>query len=151
MGARHRGREIALQILYQVDVTGHPPEAALELFKDNFDVKKDSWGFAEELAKGIFEHAADIDALIENQSEHWKLSRMTVTDRNILRLAVYELQYREDIPSKVTLNEAIELGKKYGTEDSGAFVNGILDKIHRNWQGGKGGETAPLAGGQGPL
>ena len=145
MGARHRGREIALQILYQVDVTGHPPDAAVELFKHNFDVKKDSWDFAEGLARGIFEHTADIDTLIENQSEHWKLSRMTVTDRNILRLAVYELQYREDIPSKVTLNEAIELGKKYGTEDSGAFINGILDRVYRNWQGDKEAKRAPLA------
>lgn len=141
MGARHRGREIALQILYQVDVTGHAPEASIKMFKQNFDVKKDSWDFAEGLAKGICDHKADIDALIEKQSEHWKLSRMTVTDRNILRLAVFELKYRQDIPSKVTLNEAIELGKRYGTEDSGAFVNGVLDRIYRDWYSDKDGKT----------
>lgn len=143
MGARHRGREIALQILYQVDVSGLPTDMALEVFKKNFTVKKESWAFAENLANGIFKNNSEIDALIENQSEHWKLSRMTVTDRNILRLAVFEMKFREDIPSKVTLNEAIELGKKYGTEESGAFINGILDKMYQSRYSDTDDQSAP--------
>ena len=131
MGARHRGREIALQVLYQVDVTSHPSEEALALFQENFNFKEDSWAFAKDLVTGICENTGEIDKLIEKEAQHWKLSRMTVTDRNILRLSVYELKFRDDIPSKVTLNEAIELGKKYGTEESGAFINGILDKVYK--------------------
>lgn len=131
MGSRHRGREIALQILYQVDVTSHPSEEALALFHKNFNFKEDSWEFAQNLVTGICEKKALVDAIIEKEAEHWKLSRMNVTDRNILRLSVYELKFRDDIPSKVTLNEAIELGKRYGTEESGAFINGILDKIYK--------------------
>jgi len=131
MGPRHRGREIALQILYQVDITHNSPEKAIEIFRENFKAKKESWNFARELVLGINNHTKELDAIIENRSEHWKLGRMTITDRNILRLAVYELHYRDDIPSKVTLNEAIELGKRYGTEESGAFINGILDNIYK--------------------
>ena len=131
MGTRHRGREIALQVLYQVDVTSHPSEKALALFQENFNFKEDSWGFAKDLVRGICENSVEIDKLIEKEAQHWKLSRMTVTDRNILRLSVYELKFRDDIPSKVTLNEAVELGKKYGTEESGAFINGILDKVYK--------------------
>ena len=131
MGSRHRGREIALQVLYQVDVTSHPTKEALALFHSNFNFKEESWDFAQDLVTGICEKKLEIDTLLEKEAEHWKLSRMTVTDRNILRLSVYELKFRDDIPSKVTLNEAIELGKRYGTEESGAFINGILDKIYK--------------------
>lgn len=131
MGLRHRSREITLQVLYQVDVTSHSPEEALDIFQKNFKAKKESWDFARELTLGICGNVEKIDSIIEGETQHWKLSRMTVTDRNILRLAVYELQFRDDIPSRVTLNEAIELGKRYGTEESGAFINGILDKIYR--------------------
>jgi len=131
MGTRRRGREILLQLLYQVDFTSVTPETALQVYESNFTKKKDSWDFAVEMLKGIIEKLDEIDALIERQSENWKLGRMAVIDRNILRLAVYELLYRDDIPSKATLNEAIELGKKFGSEESGAFINGILDKIYR--------------------
>jgi len=132
MGARHRGREIALQILYKVDITNYSLEDALEIFKVNFESKSESWSFARDLATGMHQHLNEIDSLIEKQSERWKISRMPVTDRNILRLAVYELLYREDIPSRVTLNEAIELGKRFGTEESGAFINGVLDNIYKS-------------------
>lgn len=131
MGTRRRGREVSLQILYQIDITSIPLDTALDRFKKNFKVKEESWTFAEELTRGIFEHLDEIDSLVEQQSEHWKVGRMSVTDRNILRLAVYELLYRDDIPSKASMNEAIELGKKFGTEDSGAFINGILDRIYK--------------------
>lgn len=131
MGTRRRGREITLQLLYKIEITGLSPDSALDTYKNNFSVKEKAWSFANELTLGIFSHLEEIDALIEGQSEHWKMGRMSLTDKNILRMAVYELLYESDIPSKVTMNEAIELGKKYGSEDSGAFINGILDKIHK--------------------
>lgn len=131
MGTRRRGREILLQLLYQIDFTPVTPDAALKIYENNFNKKEGSWDFASEMFKEISEKLDDIDALIGQNSENWKLSRMAVIDRNILRLAVYELLYRDDIPSKATLNEAIELGKKFGSEESGAFINGILDKIHK--------------------
>ena len=145
MGARRRGREIALQLLYQIDITDLSPKVALDTFRKNFKVKEESWIFAEELTLGICRMRREIDTLIEKQSEHWKLSRMPVTDRNILRLAVYELKYMEGIPSKVSLNEAIELGKLYGTEESGAFINGVLDNIYAT-HCRPGGEPAPQDG-----
>jgi len=131
MGTRRRGREIALQMLYQIDITGVSPHSALEEFKNHFKVKKESWSFAEELVSGICKCLKETDSLIEGESEHWKLGRMSITDRNILRLAVYELLHMDGIPSKVTINEAIELGKLYGTEESPAFINGILDKVFK--------------------
>lgn len=85
--------------------------------------------FALELVEGVAEHQKAIDVLLEQHSHNWRLDRMSRIDRNILRLAVYELQHRQDIPRKVTLNEAIELGKNFGTEESSAFINGLLDRI----------------------
>ena len=137
MGIRRRGREISLQILYKIDTTALPPEDAISVFRSNFNVKKEAWDFGEELARGICQHLPEVDALIEGESEHWKVSRMPLTDRNILRMAVYELLHRKDIPAKVTINEAIELGKRYGTDDSGSFINGILDKIYKEKISGK--------------
>ena len=132
MGTRRRGREIALQILYQADITSNEYGDAMELFRGNFGAKKESMSFADCLIKGIDDHLEDIDARIEKGSENWKLSRMSATDRNILRMAVYELIYRDDIPGRVTLNEAIELAKRFGSDESAAFINGILDNIYRN-------------------
>ena len=132
MGVRRRGREISLQILYKMDITKISLDDALATFSENFSVKKESWAFAELLTKGVCNNLDEINSLVEDQSQHWKLDRMPVTDRNIIRIAAYELLHMDDIPSKVTLNEAIELGKTYGSEESSAFINGILDKIHKN-------------------
>lgn len=132
MGVRRRGREISLQILYKMDITEISLDDALATFSENFNVKKDSWAFAELLTKGVCNNLDEINSLVEGQSQHWKLDRMPVTDRNIIRIAVYELLHMDDIPSKVTFNEAIELGKLYGSEESSAFINGILDNIHKN-------------------
>jgi transcription antitermination protein NusB len=85
--------------------------------------------FALELVHGVVEHREEIDGLIEQHSHNWRLDRMARVDRNVLRLAVFELKWRPDIPKKVTLNEAVELGKAFGTEASSAFVNGLLDRI----------------------
>ncbi len=129
MGHRRRSREIALQILYQVDMTGDDIDKALELFWRNFKHREDVKPFTIELVKGVWNYRSDIDPLIEMASKNWKLSRMSSVDRNILRISVFEILHCDDIPYKVTINEAIDLGKKYGTEDSGAFINGILDFI----------------------
>lgn len=98
-------------------------------WKDHFSPKGGSDEFVERIVLGVIEHCQDIDRLIEQYSENWRLDRMNLVDRNILRMATFELLYVEDIPPKVTLNEAIDLGKRYGTEDSGSFINGILDRI----------------------
>jgi len=132
MGVRRRGREISLQILYKMDITDMSLDDALVTFRDNFSVKEESWAFAELLTRGVCNNLEEINGLVEGQSQHWKLDRMPVTDRNIIRIAAYELLYMDDIPSKVSLNEAIELGKLYGSEESSAFINGILDNIHKN-------------------
>lgn len=129
MGTRRRGRESALQVLYQIDVTQRGVDQALDLFWDNFAPDEEARDFCEQLVRGVVEHCDEINGLIEKYAEHWKMTRMTQIDRNILRMAVYELCYCQDIPPKVTINEAVEIGKKFGSEDSGAFINGILDRI----------------------
>jgi N utilization substance protein B len=129
LGIRRRGREFALQVLYQIDVTHREGEEALDLFWDNFASDEEAREFCERLVRGVVECGDEINGLIETHAEHWKMSRMTRIDRNILRMAVYELVHCQDIPPKVTINEAVEIGKKFGSEDSGAFVNGILDRI----------------------
>jgi N utilization substance protein B len=124
---RRRGREIALQVLYQREF--NQADQDLHLFWSNFDALKGAMDFSERIIRGVEEHRGDLDRIIEKYSSHWKIDRMTHVDRNILRIAVYELLYCDDIPPKVAINEAIDIGKKFGSEDSGAFINGVLDKI----------------------
>ena len=126
---RRKSRELALQVLYQLDITSQDAIKTITQFRDLFPKKKSKDGFTERIVLGVLEHSQEIDRLIEQYSENWRLDRMLIIDRNILRMATFELLYREDIPPKVTLNEAIELGKRYGSEDSGSFINGILDRI----------------------
>jgi len=126
---RRKSRELALQVLYQLDIKSQDAIKTITQFRDLFSKKKNKDGFAERIVLGVLEHSQEIDRLIEQYSENWRLDRMSIVDRNILRMATFELLYREDIPPKVTLNEAIELGKRYGSEDSGSFINGILDRI----------------------
>ncbi len=132
MGARRKGREIAVQILYQADVAGVPLTEAFSTYEGYFKPSKRAMEFAKELVNGVAEKQKEIDTWIERFSKHWKLSRMSAIDRNILRLATYELLYRPDIPPKVSINEAVELAKAFGSEESAAFVNGILDAIYRH-------------------
>ena len=129
MGKRRRSRELALQVLYQLDITKQDAIRAIAQSRDHFSEKEERDGFAERIVLGVLEHGQEIDRLIEQYSENWRLDRMSMIDRNILRMALFELLYCEDIPPKVTLDEAIELGKRYGSEDSGSFINGILDRI----------------------
>ena len=129
MGKRRRSREFALQVLYQLDITKQDAVRAMAQRKEHFFLKGERDDFVERIVLGVIEHRQEIDQLIEQYSENWRLDRMNLVDRNILRMATFELLYFEDIPPKVTLNEAIDLGKRYGTEDSGSFINGILDRI----------------------
>jgi N utilization substance protein B len=137
MGIRRRARELALQFLYQYDAltesSGEPPspEEQLALFWERSDspVPDDMKEFSSVLILGACRNITHIDDIIGRISEHWRLSRMSKIDRNILRLSIYELLYLSDIPPAVTINEAVELGKRFGTEESGSFINGILDKI----------------------
>ena len=129
MSSRRRSREMAIQVLYQVDVVKSDPAEAMRLFCEHFKAPESIRDFAFELALGTHEHREEVDTLIKRFSENWRLERMPIVDRNILRLATYELLYRLDIPAKVSINEAVDIGKKYGSEDSGSFINGILDRI----------------------
>lgn len=129
MRKRRRSREFALQVLYQLDIAKQDAIKTLAQFQNHFSRGGERDDFMERLVLGVLEHLRKIDCLIEKYSENWRLDRMTIIDRAILRIAIYELLYCEEIPPKVTLNEAIELGKRFGSEDSGSFINGILDRI----------------------
>jgi N utilization substance protein B len=126
---RRKSREFALQVLYQLDITKQDIIKTLAQFQDHFSGNEERDDFMERLVLGVLEHCQEIDRLIEKYSENWRLVRMNIIDRAVLRMAIFELLYCEEIPPKVTLNEAIELGKRYGSEDSGSFINGILDRI----------------------
>jgi N utilization substance protein B len=127
---RTRARERAVQALYQIDVAASDLDEALERFWKSFEpVEREVRDLAEEYVRGVARHRRDIDDAIEGVSANWRLDRMAKVDRNVLRLAVYELRHHPDVPMKVVLNEAIELGKKFGSESSGAFINGLLDRI----------------------
>ncbi|HPQ43787.1 MAG TPA: transcription antitermination factor NusB [Syntrophales bacterium] len=130
MGHRRKAREIALQVLYQIDVSQIDVDEAIELFRDNFGMPQESVDFSTQLITCTREHITEIDDLIKTCSEHWSLERMSTVDKNILRMAVYEFLYCDDIPPKVTLNEAIDIGKHYGSDNSGSFINGILDAMY---------------------
>ncbi len=134
MRKRTRGRELALQILYQADLTQVSPKDLIDPFfnMDNYMnedtvVKK----FSIDLVNNIADKIALLDEAISSYATNWELDRMATVDRNILRLASFELLYRKDIPPKVAINEAVDLAKKYGDLDSGKFVNGVLDKINK--------------------
>ncbi len=129
MGARREGREQALQILYGLESNPVTVPQALHHFWEGSRGSAAAQAFAEELVHGVVGHKAEIDARIEEKSTNWTVPRMAKIDLNILRLAVFELVFRPDIPANVTINEAIEIAKKFGTEESPAFVNGILDQI----------------------
>ena len=128
MGLRRKSREYALQLLFQQD-SSQEKVLLTETFLFHHPVAPPIKDFADCLLQGVTRHLPEIDALIRKYAEHWSLERMALVDRNILRIAVFELLYLDDIPARVTLNEAIEIAKRYGDESSGAFINGILDRI----------------------
>ena len=128
MRKRTQARELALQLMYQLDLRG--PEILDEIEADLRETgDPEVAAFAREILFGCWERRAEIDSKIEEVAKNWQLKRMAAIDRNILRLSTYELLFRDDIPPLVTINEAIEVAKKYSTKNSGPFVNGILDNI----------------------
>jgi N utilization substance protein B len=132
MRKRSQAREFALQILYQLDITRDNIDKTLASFwqmEANAACGEEVRLFAEELVKGVSEHRAVLDEKIARYATNWELDRMAVVDRNILRLSAYEIVDRQDIPPKVSINEAVELAKKYSGIQASKFVNGILDKI----------------------
>jgi N utilization substance protein B len=129
---RRKAREYALQLLFQLDIRKEKPTITLfKRFWADEDPDDEVRAFAEEIVRGTFKHLHIINAKILACAKNWALERMATVDRNVLRLATYEILYRMDIPPSVTINEAIELAKKYGTDESGSFVNGILDSVAR--------------------
>jgi N utilization substance protein B len=141
MSKRRRGREMALQMLYQLDCGESTVAEVLARF-DPVSIRSDdprptivrkrdeqALTYAARLFEGTVEHRDEIDELIRSKAEHWRLERMPAVDRNILRLAVFEFLYQEDVPQLVIINEAIELAKRFGSEDSSRFVNGLLDGL----------------------
>jgi len=126
---RSRGRELALQFLYQRDLRGPELEGEVESFIKSEEPDGEARKFALKLVAGTIEHLEPLNEKIQSVAQNWDIARMAVIDRNVLRLATFELLFCNDIPPKVAINEAIELGKRYSTQNSGAFINGILDKI----------------------
>ena len=133
MGYRRKSREYALQMLYQYDVS-HQSAGLAEGFWADKEAPENIMEFADSIVDGVIENLDMIDDKIRLSASNWSIDRMAVVDRNILRMAVFELFYIKDIPVKVTINEAIEIAKRFGEEESGSFVNGILDRIVRDHQ-----------------
>ncbi|MDY0133324.1 MAG: transcription antitermination factor NusB [Desulforegulaceae bacterium] len=129
MGYRRKARELALQALFYMDIRNSFSNESLMLFKKYLSSGESE--FLNLLTEGVVENKEDIDRVIEKHSSNWRLHRMSCVDRNILRFAVYELCYCFDIPHKVSINEAIDIGKKFGTRESGGFINGLLDSIRK--------------------
>ena len=129
MGTRRQARELAMQALFYMDMQKDASEEMLARFCGCFCPSKKSRPFLKKLVNGVLGTKGQIDALVERFSQNWKIDRMSSVDRNVMRIAVYELLYCDDIPPKVSINEAVDIGKKFGTQESGAFINGIMDSI----------------------
>ena len=132
MGSRRKGREAALRVLHFIDVSGVSETQALKHYWGHLaepGESEDQQEFANSIVQSFAERRDEVDELIRASSHHWRLERMPIVDRNVLRVAIVELQTMDDIPKRVTLNEAVELAKRFGSEGSGSFVNGVLDRI----------------------
>jgi N utilization substance protein B len=130
MGVRRRSREMAMQALYFMDVRKTYTDEKIARFCDTFQPSKRIKPLFLRLINGVIANMKDIDDTIERFSKNWQISRMSYVDRNIIRIGVFEMIYCPDIPPKVSINEAVDVGKKFGTEESGSFINGIMDSIH---------------------
>lgn len=131
MKTRRKARQFALQILYKADISengaGENYSQEMESLHEGTDARR----YCESIVSGVLERRLEIDGVIEDCSENWTIERMALVDRNILRIAVFELLYAPETPYKVVIDEAVELAKRYSSEESGAFINGILDRIHK--------------------
>ena len=129
MGTRRQARELAMQALFYMDMQKYASAEMLEYFCGCFCTSKKSQPFLIKLVNGVLNEKDRIDSLVERFSQNWKIHRMSCVDRNVMRIAVYEMLFCDDIPPKVSINEAVDIGKKFGTQESGAFINGIMDSI----------------------
>ncbi len=137
MGQRRRARECALQMLFQIDLTGVGAEEVFAQFWAGQAASDETRAFAQGLVLGVMRHRRSIDSVLTSSSEHWRVERMAVVDRNVLRMAVYEMLFHPETPAAVVIDEAIEVAKRFGGEESGAFVNGILDGIRKSVERGE--------------
>ncbi len=133
MGARRKARELALQMLFQHDIAGNDPDMIIETFEDLQRVRPNIREFAVNVFRGTLGKMTEIDAILVEQADNWRLSRMPVVDRNIIRMSIFELLFASDTPKLVIIDEAIEIAKKFGTEKSSQFINGILDGILKRY------------------
>ena len=131
MGVRRDAREAAVQYLYQREMQGDQSDQALEEFYEMRGLSPSGKRFCNELLEGWMQHREEIDAVIAKNARNFEFNRLSAVDRNVLRIACHEILFRSDIPAPVAINEAIEIAKKYSTEDSGKFVNGVLDNIRK--------------------
>ncbi|MGH7817735.1 MAG: transcription antitermination factor NusB [Candidatus Binatia bacterium] len=129
---RRKGRELALQALYQIEMTGDPSVAAVDSFLRHFEGNAKAKEFARRLVSGAVTERAEIDRLIDQATKNWKIERLAKVDFLILRMATYELVFCSDVPTAVSLDEAIEIAKRFGSEDSAGFINGVLDQVARS-------------------
>jgi len=126
LGKRRNARELALKVMFQIDVGGLPPEEVLATTFEQVPVEPEEREYVSAVVHGVLAHLDELDAVIGSLASGWRLERIANVDKNVLRIALYEIQHRDDIPPSVSVNEAVEIAKKYSTEDSGRFVNGIL-------------------------
>ncbi|MDZ7640985.1 MAG: transcription antitermination factor NusB [Desulfurivibrio sp.] len=129
VGTRRKARELALQALYQGEMLGVDALDTLPALCENFEASRRALPYARELLTGIGAHGENIDAAISAAAANWRLDRMSYIDRNLMRIAVYEMRWREEVPAGVAIDEAVELAKRYGADDSPSFINGILDAV----------------------
>jgi len=141
-GRRRKARELALQLLYQNDLAATPPEEMFLRTEEFLIARPEVQEYAARLVLGALERREELDETLSERSEHWRLGRMPAVDRNLLRLALYELLFEAETPAAVVINEAVEIAKKFSTPSSGAFVNGVLDGIRRARAAGRGGGRA---------
>jgi N utilization substance protein B len=133
MGRRRQARELALQLLYQLDVRGEDPGPVMDAFWQRHEVHDDVRAFADALVRGVKAHEPKIDELLGRFAEHWELDRMAVVDRNVLRAGVWELLWGVDVPPIVAINEALDIARRFSTEESTRFINGLLDRVRREY------------------
>jgi transcription antitermination protein NusB len=133
MGARRKARELALQMLFQYDMSGNAPDMIISTFEELQKSKSNTREFAMKIFRGTVDNLAGIDEMITAQADNWRLSRMAVVDRNIIRMSVYEFMHETGTPKLVIIDEAIEIAKKFGTQKSSQFINGILDGILKRY------------------
>lgn len=134
VAGRRQAREHALQILFQLDMTGDDPNSALEFHWREREVDPSTREFAAAIVRGAIADAVRIDELIRSSSENWRIERMAAVDRNVIRLAIYEFLHEPATPPAVVIDEAIEIAKRFGGEESGQFVNGVLDAVRKSLQ-----------------